>query len=61
MENKRINIIQNNILRLFDDVMTKEGKYSMPYSTADDDYADWSITYKIGKVSLWDVTRYKRC
>ena len=50
MEDKRITAIKNNIIRLFDDVMTMGGQYSMPYSTADDDYADWSVIYKIGKV-----------
>jgi hypothetical protein len=61
MEDKKINAIKNNIIKLFDDVMTMEGQYSMPYSTRSDDYADWSVTYKIGKVNLWNVTQYKRC
>jgi hypothetical protein len=61
MEGNRINAVKNSIIQLFDDVITKKGQYSMPYSTADDDYADWSVTYKIGKVSLHNVTRYKRC
>ena len=61
MEDRKIESIKKNIVKLFDDVITMEGQYSMPYSTSSDDYADWSVTYKIGKVSLWNVTRYKRC
>ena len=61
MENKRINAIKNNIIRLFDDVISMEGQYSMPYSEADDDYADWSVIFKIGKVSLWETEKYQDC
>ena len=61
MENKRLELIKNNIIRLFDDVMTMEGQYSMPYSTADDDYADWSVIFKIDKVALWETEKYQRC
>jgi hypothetical protein len=61
MEDKRINAIKNNILRLFDDVMSKEGQYSMPYSTADDDYADWSVIFKIDRIKLWETEKYQDC
>ena len=61
MESKKIESIKHNILRLFDDVMTMEGQYSMPYSTADDDYADWSVIYKIDKVSIWETEKYNNC
>jgi hypothetical protein len=61
MDNKRLESIKNNIIRLFDDVMTKEGQYSMPYSSADDDYADWSVTYKIDKIKLWETEKYQDC
>ena len=61
MEDRKIESIKKNIIRLFDDVTTMEGQYSMPYSSADDDYADWSVTYKIDRVSLWETERYKRC
>jgi hypothetical protein len=60
MENRTINAIKNHIIRLFDEVMTMEGQYGMPYSSGED-YADWSVTYKIDKVSLWETERYKRC
>lgn len=61
MEDRKIESIKKNIIKLFDDVTTMEGQYSMPYSSADDDYADWSVTYKIGKVSLWGTKEYQRC
>jgi hypothetical protein len=61
MESKKIESIKHNILRLFDDVMTMEGQYSMPYSDNDDDYADWSVIFKIDKVALWETEKYQRC
>ena len=61
MENKRLELIKNNIIRLFDDVMTMEGQYSMPYSDNNEDYADWSVIYKIGKVSVWETEKYDNC
>ena len=61
MEDRKIESIKKNIVKLFNDVMTMEGQYSMPYSTSSDDYADWSVTYKIGKVSLWETEKYSRC
>ena len=60
MEDKKIESIKKNIVKLFDDVMTMEGQYMMPYSSGED-YADWSVTYKIGKVSLWETKEYQRC
>jgi hypothetical protein len=60
MENKRIESIKNNIVKLFDEVMVKEGQYMMPYSSGED-YADWSVTYKIDKISLWQPEKYQRC
>ena len=61
MEDKKIESIKKNIVKLFDEVTTMEGQYSMPYSSADDDYADWSVTYKIDRVSLWETEKYARC
>jgi hypothetical protein len=59
MEDRKIELIKKNIVKLFDDVMVMEGKYGTPYATGS--YDNWSVTYKIDKVSLWNVTRYKRC
>lgn len=61
MEDRKIESIKKNIVKLFDDVTTMEGQYSMPYSSADDDYADWSVTYKIGKIKLWETEVYQVC
>jgi hypothetical protein len=61
MEDRKIESIKKNIVKLFDDVMTMEGQYSMPYSSADDDYADWSVIFKIGKVALWETEKYQSC
>jgi hypothetical protein len=61
MEDRKIESIKKNIVKLFDEVMTKEGQYSMPYSTSDDDMVEWSVTYKIDKVSLWETKKYQRC
>lgn len=61
MEDKKIELIKKNILRLFDDVMTKKGRYNMPYSTSDDEFAEWSAIYKIGEINLWETKNYKRC
>jgi len=61
MEDRKIESIKKNIVKLFDEVITKEGQYSMPYSFADDDYADWSVIFKIGKVALWETEKYQSC
>lgn len=61
MEDKKIESIKKNIVKLFDDVMIKEGRYNMPYSRSNDDFAEWSATYKISSINIWEVERYKRC
>jgi hypothetical protein len=61
MEDRKIESIKKNIIKLFDEVITKEGQYSMPYSSADDEYADWSVIYTIGKVALWETEKYQKC
>ena len=38
-----------------------EGQYSMPYSTSEDDYADWDVTFKVIRVSLWESKEYNQC
>jgi len=60
MEDRKIESIKKNIIKLFDEVMTMEGQYMMPYSNGED-YADWSVTYKIDRISLWETKNYKRC
>ena len=53
--------IKNSIIKFFDDVITMKVKYIMPYSSADDDYADWSVIFKIGNVNIWETEKYKNC
>lgn len=60
MEDRKIELIKRAIFKLFDEVMIMEGQYMMPYSSGED-YADWSVTYKIDKVSLWETKKYQRC
>jgi len=60
MEDRKIELIKRAIFKLFDEVMIMEGQYMMPYSSGED-YADWSVTFKIDKVGLHNVTQYKRC
>ena len=49
------------IRKIVNDDNKMEGQYSMPYSSADDDYADWIVTFKVSKVSLWETEKYDRC
>lgn len=60
MEDRKIESIKKNIVKLFDEVMTMDGQYGMPYSSGED-YADWSVTYKIGKIKLWETEVYQVC
>ena len=60
MENKRIESIKNNIIKLFDEVMTMKGEYMMPYSS-NDDYVDWSVIYKVDRVNIWETEKYQNC
>ena len=61
MEDKKIESIKKHIVKLFDEVITMEGQYSMPYSSAEDEYADWSVIFKIGNVNIWETEKYKNC
>lgn len=49
------------IRKIVNDDNKMEGKYSMPYSTSENDYADWVVTFKVSKVSLWETKKYDRC
>jgi hypothetical protein len=37
------------------------GQYSMPYSTSNDDYADWKVDFKVDNINLWETERYVKC
>ena len=53
MEDRKIESIKKNIVKLFDEVMTMEGQYSMPYSHSEDDYADWKVKFKVKRVVIF--------
>ena len=57
----KINKLAELIRKIVDKDNKMQGQYSMPYSTADDDYADWSVIFKIDKVALWETEKYQRC
>jgi hypothetical protein len=57
----KINKLAELIRRIVNQDNKMEGQYGMPYSTRSDDYADWKVKFNVDKVSLWDVTKYKRC
>lgn len=37
------------------------GRYMMPYSEANDDYADWKVSLKFKRVNIWKTEKYNRC
>ena len=49
------------IRKIVNDDNKMEGQYSMPYSTSEDDYADWKVTFKVTCVSLWESKKYNQC
>jgi len=57
---EKIEKIKKLITKLFNKVMTMEGQYMMPYSTGDD-YADWSVIYRIDRVNIWETEKYNNC
>ena len=61
MEDKKIGLIKRAIVKLFDEVMVMDGQYDMPYSSSSDEYVDWSVTYKISRISIWETEKYQSC
>ena len=59
MKNNKIESIQKNIINLFDDIMTTTGVYNIPYS--EDDYVNFSVSYKINRAVIWETINYSRC
>jgi len=57
----KINKLGMLIRQIVDKDNKMEGQYSMPYSTSDDDYADWKVTFKVTRVSLWESKKYNQC
>jgi hypothetical protein len=58
---EKIDKLDGLIRRIVNKDNKMEGQYSMPYSTADDDYADWRVEFKVDKVSLWETEKYDGC
>ena len=58
---EKIDKLDGLIRRIVNKDNKMEGQYSMPYSSADDDYADWKVEFKVDKVSLWETEKYDRC
>lgn len=61
MGDKKIGLIKRAIVKLFDEVMVMDGQYDMPYSSSSDEYVDWSVTYKISRISIWETEKYQSC
>jgi hypothetical protein len=58
---EKIDKLKKLIRRIVNKDNKMEGKYRMPYSTSDDDFADWRIEFKVDNVSLWETEKYVRC
>jgi len=58
---EKINKLDGLIRRIVNKDNKMEGQYSMPYSEADDDYADWKVEFKVDKISLWETEKYVEC
>ena len=58
---EKINKLKVLIRRIVDKDNKMEGRYNMPYSTSDDDYADWKVKFKVSRVILWETENYVRC
>ena len=50
---EKINKLGELIRRIVNKDNKMEGHYSMPYSEADDDYADWKIKFTVNRVVLF--------
>ena len=57
----KINKLGELIRKIVDKDNKMEGQYSMPYSTSEDEYADWKVTFKVTRVSLWKSIKYNEC
>jgi hypothetical protein len=49
------------IRKIVDKDNKMEGQYSMPYSTSEDEYADWKVTFKVTRISLWESKEHNEC
>ena len=58
---EKINKLDGLIRRIVNKDNKMEGQYSMPYSEADDDYADWKVEFEVNTVKLWETEKYNKC
>ena len=58
---EKINKLGELIRRIVNKDNKMEGQYSMPYSTNNDDYADWKVEFEVNTVKLWETEKYNRC
>jgi hypothetical protein len=49
----KLNKIKKIIFSIVNSNNTMEGKYSMPYSHSDDDYADWKVSFNVKRITIW--------
>jgi hypothetical protein len=58
---EKIDKLKKLIRRIVNNDNKMEGQYSMPYSTNNDDYADWKVELEVNTVKLWETEKYNRC
>jgi len=58
---EKIDKLDGLIRRIVNKDNKMEGQYSMPYSTSEDDYADWKVEFKVSRISLWETENYVQC
>ena len=58
---EKIDKLDGLIRRIVNKDNKMEGQYSMPYSTSEDDYADWKVEFKVSRISLWETEKYVGC
>jgi len=61
MSEQTLNRIKKIIEKLINLDNKISGKYLMPYSTSDDDYAEFIITYEYDRLNLWESDDYYDC
>jgi hypothetical protein len=61
MSEQTLNRIKKIIEKLINLDNKISGKYLMPYSTSDEDYAEFIITYEYDRLNLWEADDYYDC
>jgi hypothetical protein len=61
MSEQTLNRIKKIIEKLINLDNKISGKYLMPYSTSDEDYAEFIITYEYDRLNLWEADNYDGC